>query len=250
MAYVYLHRRKDNNEPFYVGVGGLLSFDNYQRANANNWKGLASRSKFWKSIASKFGFTVEIVLDNCTKQEAFSEEIRLIKLYGRQDIETGILVNHTDGGDGRVGSSEEMKKKCGEKNIGKKWTEERRLGIKKEKPKRNNVAWNKGIPHTEKAKLNMSAAAKHKSKMSLETKQKISKSNSGKVFSKEARQKMSNYRTGKPTTGEKVQNVSTGLIYASTNEIAREFNISRYTLRKKLTGKLINDTNFRLFQNE
>ena len=44
MAYVYVHIRKDNNKPFYVGVGGLLSFDNYQRANSENWKGLSQRA--------------------------------------------------------------------------------------------------------------------------------------------------------------------------------------------------------------
>ena len=71
MAYVYIHKRKDNNQPFYVGVGGLLSFDNYQRANANNWKGLRNRSEFWKNIVNKFGFIVEIVLDNCTKKRSF-----------------------------------------------------------------------------------------------------------------------------------------------------------------------------------
>lgn len=155
MAYVYVHKRKDNNQPFYVGVGGLLSFDNYQRANANNWKGLKNRSEFWKSIVNKFGFTVEIVLNNCTREEAFLEESRLIKLYGRQDIGTGILVNHTDGGEGRIGSSEEINKKCGEKNIGRKWTEDRRNGIKKVKVKMAKSAWNKGIPATEKQKKSL-----------------------------------------------------------------------------------------------
>lgn len=127
MAYVYKHIRKDNNQPFYVGVGGLISFDNYQRALAKNWKGLRSRSEFWFNYSKLYGFIVEIVLDNCTPEEAFSKEIELIKLYGRQDINTGILVNHTNGGEGLHGHSTETRRKCGIKNIGKIQSKETKL---------------------------------------------------------------------------------------------------------------------------
>ena len=30
-AYIYKHIRLDNNEIFYIGVGGLNGFDNYKR---------------------------------------------------------------------------------------------------------------------------------------------------------------------------------------------------------------------------
>jgi hypothetical protein len=245
MAYVYLHRQKDNNEPFYVGVGGLLSFDNYQRANANNWKGLASRSKFWKSIVSKFGFTVEIVLDNCTKQEAFSEEIRLIKLYGRQDIETGILVNHTDGGDGRIGSSEEIKKKCGEKNIGRKWTEEQREKILE---KRKN-----SLPDSIETRLKKSLASKGKPK-SKEHVEKLKRNsnfqkgytphNKGKFHSEDSKKKMS------ISSGKKVINFITVKIYNSAKEVAEETGMNYSTLIDQLSGRrnIKNKTNFRYYE--
>jgi hypothetical protein len=206
MAYVYLHRQKDNNEPFYVGVGGLLSFDNYQRANANNWKGLASRSKFWKSIVSKFGFTVEIVLDNCTKQEAFSEEIRLIKLYGRQDIETGILVNHTDGGDGRVNSSTEIKSNCGKKNIGRKLSEDHIQKI-------SNA--NKGKVSSDEKRLKISLFQKGKSK---------------------------NYRS---STAKYVIDTETSVVYDSCVKAALAIGLNSATLRAMLNGKNKNRTNLK-----
>lgn len=206
MAYVYIHKRKDNNQPFYVGVGGLLSFDNYQRANANNWRGLRNRSDFWKNIVNKFGFVVEIVLDNCTKKEAFLEEIRLIKLYGRQDISTGILVNHTDGGDGRIGSSEDMKKKCGEKNIGKKLSKEHR-----EKISKGNIG----------------------KKLSDELKSKISLGHKGKP---------KNYRNN---TAKYVIDTSTNTIYDSCIKAAIAVGLRPATLRAMLLGKNKNKTNLK-----
>lgn len=206
MAYVYVHKRKDNNQPFYIGVGGLLSFDNYQRANANNWKGLRNRSEFWKNIVNKFGFTVEIVLDNCTKKEAFLEEIRLIKLYGRQDISTGILVNHTDGGDGRIGSSEEIKKKCGEKNVGRKLSEEHR----------------EKISNGNKGKI-----------LSDELKNKISLSHKGKP---------KNYRNN---TAKYVIDTLTGVKYDSCVKAANSIGLKPGTLRAMLLGRNKNKTNLK-----
>lgn len=206
MAYVYIHKRKDNNQPFYVGVGGLLSFDNYQRANASNWKGLRNRSDFWKNIVNKFGFVVEIVLDDCTKEEAFLEEARLIKLYGRIDIKTGILVNHTDGGDGRIGSSEHIKKKCGEKNIGKKLSKEHR-----EKISKGNAG----------------------KKLSDELKNKISLGHKGKP---------KNYRNN---TAKYVIDTSTNIIYDSCVKAAIAVGLRPGTLRAMLLGKNKNKTNLK-----
>lgn len=235
MAYVYKHIRKDNNEPFYIGVGGLLSFDNYQRANACNRKGLKNRSEFWKNIVNKVGFTVEIVLDNCTKEEAFLEEVRLIKLYGRQDISTGILANHTNGGEGRVGSSEEINKKCGEKNIGKKWSEDRKKGIKKLKSFKKRVAWNKGISATDSTKEALRKAAKNKAPMTEATKLKISKLHKGKTLSKEHLEKL----------GKKVIDISTNIIYISCSEAAKALNIPKGTLNSRLIGKCKNNTSLK-----
>lgn len=206
MAYVYVHIRKDNNQPFYIGVGGLLSFDNYQRATSKNWKGLLHRSKFWKNVVSKYGFEMKIVLDDCTKEEAFLEEKRLIALYGRQDLQTGILVNHTDGGDGRVGSSDEINKKCGEKNIGRVFTKEHREKIS---------LGNKGKVLTQDDKIKKSLAARGKPK---------------------------NYRIH---NSKYVIDTITDIKYDSCEKAAKSIGLKASTLRAMLNGTNKNKTNLK-----
>jgi len=95
MAYIYKHIRVDTNEVFYIGIGNQ---DKFKRAFVTQ-----KRSKFWKNITSKTEYTVEIIKDGLTWEEAQAEEIRLIKQYGRKDLGLGTLVNLTDGGEGTIG---------------------------------------------------------------------------------------------------------------------------------------------------
>ena len=119
-AYVYTHTRLDTNEVFYVGIG---TQDNYIRASRT-----ANRSVFWKNITKKTGWKVNIVFDNLTWDEACDKEKELISFYGRKDIGTGILVNHTNGGDGSNGRvfSKETRKKMSKTRKGVKVTEEQK----------------------------------------------------------------------------------------------------------------------------
>lgn len=64
-----------------------------------------------KAIKDGIRIDVKILSGFEVEQEAFDEEKRLILFYGRLDIETGCLANHTDGGDGISG---------------RKWTDEQR----------------------------------------------------------------------------------------------------------------------------
>lgn len=91
MFYVYDHK-KPNGEVFYIGKG------KDQRA----WS-VHGRNPMWRAIVDKHSYSVEIVADNLTEQEAFDEEIRLIALYGRRNNGTGTLANLTDGGEGVAG---------------------------------------------------------------------------------------------------------------------------------------------------
>lgn len=99
-AYVYQHVRLDTNEVFYVGIShskGTKS-NKYYRAH-EKWR----RSKFWKAIANKTKYKVEILFNNLTWQEAIHKEIELIRLHGRRDLGLGTLCNLTDGGEGMLG---------------------------------------------------------------------------------------------------------------------------------------------------
>ena len=115
--YVYLHRRKDNNEVFYVGKGkGQRGFI------------ISGRNQYWRRTAKKYGWYCEILKDNLFEDEALKLEIETIALYGRDN-----LCNFTDGGDGTRGMIhlEETKEKISKSNKGKPKSEEHRKKLAK-----------------------------------------------------------------------------------------------------------------------
>lgn len=119
MAYVYKHIRQDKNEIFYIGIGIVK---NYKRAYQKN----KSRNPIWENITKKTNYTVEIVIDNLSWEEACQKEKELIKLYGRIDLGTGTLANMTDGGDGNCNFSEFTKQKISNSLKGKTHSPETR----------------------------------------------------------------------------------------------------------------------------
>lgn len=120
--YVYAYLRKDGT-PYYIGKG----------KNKRAW------SKHTFPIP-KDQSRIVILEKNLTEIGSLALERRLIKWYGRKDLNTGILINLSDGGEspiGRVCSAEE-KQKISLANKGKK-------------------TWNKGIPRTSEERAKMSA---------------------------------------------------------------------------------------------
>jgi hypothetical protein len=89
---VYRHRRLDNNQVFYVGIGTV------KRAKSHN-----GRSEFWKRIVNKTIYQVEIIAEDLSIEDAKELEILLIEQYGRRDLGLGNLVNLSDGGEGKAG---------------------------------------------------------------------------------------------------------------------------------------------------
>jgi hypothetical protein len=98
MAIVYIHRRKDIDDPFlsvfYVGIGKTEKRA-YQTYNRNN--------NYWHNIIKKHDYTVEITHNNILWEEACAIEKYLIYFYGRLDKKEGKLCNLTDGGEGTIG---------------------------------------------------------------------------------------------------------------------------------------------------
>ena len=179
MAIVYRHRRLDNHEVFYVGIGKT------EKRAYNKW----DRNTYWKNIASKYGCDVEILAKGLSWEDACELECFLIEEYGRKDLGTGQLVNMTDGGDGVKGHSPEAIKKIRAAHIG-------RVQSKEEIAKR--------------------VAATTGKKRTAETKRKQSEAAKGRVFTKEHRKNLSIAHLGQiPANAKKVKSIETGLIYES-----------------------------------
>ena len=96
--YIYLHRRLDTGDVFYVGKGTRSDSHQYQRALE-----VKRRSRLWRFVASKAGCSVELVADFFAESDAFTMERELIAFHGRRDTGRGSLVNMTDGGEGMAG---------------------------------------------------------------------------------------------------------------------------------------------------
>jgi hypothetical protein len=96
MAIVYIHRKKNIQDPFsnvfYVGIS-----KNYRRPTIKY-----KRNSMWNRIVKKHGYIIEVTHENICWEEACAIERYLIDFYGRRDLELGNLANMTDGGDGVV----------------------------------------------------------------------------------------------------------------------------------------------------
>ncbi len=125
MAYVYRHRRLDNNSIFYIGIGSNDT-NNFKRA----YQKIKSRNPLWKNIINKTDYIIEILADNILTEDAKELECFLIELYGRRDLNTGILCNMTDGGDGNINMSQITKDKISKSLTGKKHSDETKLKLK------------------------------------------------------------------------------------------------------------------------
>ena len=101
--YTYAYLRKGDRTPYYIGKGrGKRAYDSSHSVKVPDDK---DRIIFLKQ--------------NLTEEEAFNHEKYMIAVFGRKDLETGILRNMTDGGEGRSGSkhSEETKQKIRNANV-------------------------------------------------------------------------------------------------------------------------------------
>lgn len=115
--YVYELWNPLKNEIFYVGKGTKIIFKNrnkgYYRLSehikdtryykAGKYKRNHKYTTIAKIIDSGYKPDIKIVFESDNEKDAIQKEIELIRFYGRRDNGTGILVNHTDGGEGMTG---------------------------------------------------------------------------------------------------------------------------------------------------
>jgi hypothetical protein len=155
--YTYAYLREDGT-PYYVGKGR---------------KYRAFRRSHNVSVPPKD--RILFLKKNLSEQEAFKHEIYMISVLGRKDIETGILRNLTDGGEGMSGHipGEETRRKMSEIKKGKK-----RPPMSEEQKRKLSEALKgkKKPPRSEEHKKKLSEINKGKKRppMSEEQKRKIS----------------------------------------------------------------------------
>ena len=106
---VYAYLRKDGT-PYYIGKG-----QKYRPYNNHRYKGKGIQTPKDKS-------RIQIIAHRLLESESFLLEIKLIALYGRKDLGTGILRNMTDGGEGGSGYviADEQRRRRSEQQTGKK----------------------------------------------------------------------------------------------------------------------------------
>ena len=217
---LYRHIRLDNNEVFYIGIG------NEKRPYKTH-----SRSSFWHNIVDKSGYDIEILAKNLSWEDACELEVFMISEYGRRDLGLGNLVNLTDGGDGMVNLSNEVRKRISQANKG-------------------NVAWNKGKKMSDEQKLKQSllmmgrVSPRKGVKLSDATKEKIRAANIGKKMSEEAKLKISKKTRGANNPAAiKVYDLVENITYGTIKEAAKCVGLTATLLGSMLNGNCENKTN-------
>lgn len=91
-AYIYGHYKADTDELFYIGKGtGRRAWDK------------SKRNAHWHNVVNKHGYTVKILYEDLSEEDAYSMERKLILEVGLEN-----LTNMTEGGLGMT--SEQAKK--------------------------------------------------------------------------------------------------------------------------------------------
>lgn len=172
--YIYFHINPVKNEIFYVGKG----------SNQRAWS-KRKRNPYWHHIVNKYGYIINIVEENLTKEESNQREIFYIQKIGRKDLGQGPLVNMTAGGDGgdtytNNPNLDQIKKKISKTLIGNKHT-------------KNHILTDS---HKKNISIGLGTSLKFKNSFTEERNKKISEAHKGKKKSDEAKRKMSEAKKG------------------------------------------------------
>ena len=175
--YVYLYLRSNDSglakagTPYYSGKGiGKRAWKEHRNIKEN--KGV------WTPKDSRY---IVIVAEGLTEFGALALERWLIRWYGRKDNGTGILHNHTDGGDGVVG----LRHTTAHKSM-----------MSNKMSGENNP--NFGRRHSEQSIALMREIQSNRPATSEKTKRKMSESRKGKPCSEETKKKIGLANSLKP----------------------------------------------------
>ena len=228
---------KPNGQTFYIGVGNNIR--PYTKSDRNN---------FWWKVVKKYGYEIQILKRNLTKEEAYELEVILISWYGRRDLGLGYLVNLTDGGDGsnNVVVSEETREKLRIARLGHTLSEETKLKISNS---------HKGKIVSEETRLKMSESAKKKifteeHYNKLHTSQKGENNGMfGKTHSDETRDKIRQKAIGRKLSDESKSKISKlvlhlemGIFFTSITEASELLNIPLWSFGKQIRNETPNKT--------
>lgn len=202
MAVVYQHKRLDNNQVFYIGIG----------KSEKRVQSRSNRNTYWHNIVNKIGFKGEIIMSDLTWDQAKKLEKYLIDVYGRKDVKSGPLVNMTDGGDGVVGKVVSI--------------DTRRLISRRTK---------EGMTHLDFTGINNKMFGKI---VSPETRAKLSQKSKGRPSPMKGKKN----KSVSIKNSKKVIDSSTGMIFDSATDAANYYGVNRYTLIGKLNGCGNNNT--------
>lgn len=164
--YVYTHEfasGPNKGRPFYVGKG----------SGRRAWS-KSTRSKYWQSVAGKYGFAVRLIDSEISESQAFELEKFLIETIGRN-----ALCNFTDGGEGMANPAPAVRANLRASHLGNRHTKATKLKIAK-------AAKGKRLSAEHKERLRLSRVG---ATTSDETRALISKSRMGKSPSLETRAK-------------------------------------------------------------
>lgn len=226
MYYVYIHRKADTKEVFYVGKG-----------HGNRAFTKVNRSALWQNVVNKHGYIVEFIEVGLQEWAAFELEVDYIAYYGRRDTGHGNLVNFTDGGEGTSGHI---------------WTDEMKAWRSVETTKQmRNPEMRERVSSSKRGKKLTQEHADFARKHLLDQKDKVKEVNSRLMKERwqtpEFRGKMLSVSTGKKMSEEVKKKIgaansrqvkrSDGVIYASVNEAARELSKNHSKISMVACGK-------------
>ena len=80
MYYLYRHTRLDTGVPFYIGIGKkpkvIYPSTEYRRAYEKT-----KRNTFWKNIANKTNYKIDILYESESREEILEKEKELVGIY-------------------------------------------------------------------------------------------------------------------------------------------------------------------------